>query len=213
MKKPSCRVCTPLRDVGEIVDSSFPPEFEPLQILSNPYSDERILKCPQCHTYFYYRKWSPGGSEDAMRTYVHESLDKMKLLDVHLEFDAQLAELKKRAEQSYSWKEDYDKLFKRAEQERQYLREYSMIIIQDAIACIKEQRSTKVPLCYLDEVRQREQHAAAVLEEYCQNLTSYSPTLYNHLIQLQNSDNLIIQTAIKKALTILEPKLKNTYKL
>ncbi|MCU0520379.1 MAG: hypothetical protein MUF84_06795 [Anaerolineae bacterium] len=46
------------------------------------YKSERLLKCPVCGAYYWYQRWAPGGSEDAMRTYIHESLRRLSLPEV-----------------------------------------------------------------------------------------------------------------------------------
>ena len=51
------------------------------------YRSERLLKCPQCGAYYLYRQWAPGGSEDVMHTYIHESVSRLSALQARVELD------------------------------------------------------------------------------------------------------------------------------
>ncbi len=99
----ACSVCASLGEIIEIenaqdpsdtdVAQGFPDEVEQLRV-PNPdleryyrYRNERLLKCDACGTYYWYRTWAPGGSEDVLRTYIHESVRRLSFLEAYLELD------------------------------------------------------------------------------------------------------------------------------
>jgi hypothetical protein len=59
----------------------------------NEQARERLLKCKKCNQYFYYRTWSPGGSEDFMRTYIYESIEPYTNKEAHTLLKKSLKEL------------------------------------------------------------------------------------------------------------------------
>jgi hypothetical protein len=97
----TCPVCSRVGEYVEIdnaqdpsdtdVVERFPPEAEELQVPNEPlaeyyrYVSKRLLKCVRCGTYYWYRQWAPGGSEDVLHTYIHESLRRIGFLEAHVE--------------------------------------------------------------------------------------------------------------------------------
>ncbi len=55
--------------------------------------DGCILQCKSCNAYYYFRQWSPGGSDDAMTTTTYQdfypinSLDNYELYDPDADLD------------------------------------------------------------------------------------------------------------------------------
>ena len=85
-----CKLCSELKESNHIENkadltysthaSFFPDSFYKLKSILNEdsesYADNnaKLLKCPECNQYFLWEEWTPGGSDDAMTTYIHESL-------------------------------------------------------------------------------------------------------------------------------------------
>ncbi len=210
MNNNQCSICSKLQNIGEIVDDSFPPEFNQLKPVGNNYSDEFVLKCPNCGEYFSYRKWTPGGSEDAMRTYVHESLDRINLLNVHMSLLSYLHKLRKYAERKPDlWDESYKAFSIAVYAELKILRRKPKIVIEEAIAYIQDQLSEKVHKSYRDEVRKREEGVAEILAEYLQYLNKPSIDLICRVAQLMLIDNENIRKTIETAIKPLIIALKD----
>ena len=109
----ACPTCSALGDFLEIENAqapadwdtsqSFPPEVQSLQIPNEslaPYfgfGSERLLKCPDCGTYYWYRQWAPGGSEDVLHTYIHESVRRLSYLEAHVALHDALDQAHRRA--------------------------------------------------------------------------------------------------------------------
>jgi hypothetical protein len=94
----NCRTCAELGGYQEIEnspDAETPSEFPkaysglgvPAKDLALRDPDEALLKCSQCAQFYLYRRWSPGGSEDALRTTVYEAVYPIGLLEVHLKLE------------------------------------------------------------------------------------------------------------------------------
>ena len=85
-----CKLCYELKESNHIENkanltdsthaSFFPDSFYKLKSILNKdyesYADNnaKLLKCPECYQYFLWEELTPGGSDDAMTTYIHESL-------------------------------------------------------------------------------------------------------------------------------------------
>jgi hypothetical protein len=91
-----CHLCADLQHGYEIENEQgddadrFPESFSALVWrLSGlgSYGEDSLKQCPACLQYFYYRRWTPGGSDDAMRTYEHELIAPRSLPDVCAELE------------------------------------------------------------------------------------------------------------------------------
>jgi hypothetical protein len=101
-KKP-CPVCGSLPQSIEIENaadlepdqtrSTFPAEVLALESPDPAlewffrFSEGGLLLCPACGVFFQYARWTPGGSDDVFRTYVHEAVTRIGLLQVHKELE------------------------------------------------------------------------------------------------------------------------------
>jgi hypothetical protein len=102
MEKISCKFCSKFKEYYEIENLQdenrhfFPQEFENL-IFPNSfleeyyrYDSERLLKCKNCEIYYFYHNWSPGGSEDVFKTYIHESVNRITYLQAYKKLQVDL---------------------------------------------------------------------------------------------------------------------------
>ena len=104
-------------------------------------SAEEILACPQCGTYYYFREWTPGGSDDAMVTTYHQDF-----------YDLTPYEL-------------YQKLYPYPEEtEKNFLSNHASEICRGAINYLKDELSQKVHAVYHDQVIRHEVRAAEILQ-------------------------------------------------
>ena len=62
------------------------------------YHPQRLLQCPRCGAYYWYRKWAPGGSDDAMHTAIHESVTRLTAREALDALAAEAAQSRERAE-------------------------------------------------------------------------------------------------------------------
>jgi hypothetical protein len=97
MNKKSCTICKKLGEefeVGYLIPlpgekgedyKDLPKEFYKLKKIDpdlDPYLESKyepmdLLICPKCGNYYHYRERTPGGSEDAMRTYVYQTVERI----------------------------------------------------------------------------------------------------------------------------------------
>jgi len=89
---PFCSNCRILPDCMQISDNSDDqlPEaigqLKHLEDLQFPYTAEgSLMQCGNCNAYYWYQTSTPGGSEDAMKTTVYESIRKIGFAGVWLE--------------------------------------------------------------------------------------------------------------------------------
>lgn len=92
-----CHLCTDLQQGYEIENEQgsddaqrFPESFSALGWRLDglgSYGEDSLKQCPACLRYFYYRRWTPGGSDDPMRTYEHELIAPRSLPDVCAELE------------------------------------------------------------------------------------------------------------------------------
>ncbi len=74
MNYPSCSICKNIGEYSEIEyeDGGTPPDFHTsYKLLQRPKynNDFGLLVCPECGRFYLERSWTPGGSEDALKTY------------------------------------------------------------------------------------------------------------------------------------------------
>lgn len=197
----NCTICARIPGFLEIEDSVFPPEFTPLQRpnewLKNTYTNEYLLMCPWCGMYYLYRKWTPGGSEDAMRTYVYESITRLNLLDVWMKLEDDLFEVKQRAEKDPRWWAESFLLYQKGMAiEMQKIIQHPHIIASNAIAKIKEERSKKVHPYYRAQVQKIEERAAEILAKNLLQVPNLTQKKCIELISILNNENAYIRRII-----------------
>ncbi len=117
-----CTICSSLDTDCEIVNSeyddasqTFPQAYQnlvPLNAdLANFYQHRtlRLYQCPECQNFFQYRSWTPGGSEDVLKTYYYESYTKISFLAAHGQLHQDWALAKNAAETPSAMQEYYQK--------------------------------------------------------------------------------------------------------
>lgn len=72
----------------EPAEDRFPPAFHDLIVRDNKSDGSRaVLQCPRCGLLYEYTRTMPGGSYDAMRTWIVERLTPMMKKDKHIRKD------------------------------------------------------------------------------------------------------------------------------
>jgi hypothetical protein len=233
----ACPICSRLGEYIEIDNpqdgadadesESFPPEVEHLQVPNEAleryyrYKSERLLKCAHCGTYYWYRTWAPGGSEDVMRTYIHESIRRLSFLEAHVKLhDALYQSCQTARERGGEDVAAYPAIQASIEGEMALLRVRCGEVVRDAVYSLehKHHRSEEVAeelrLYYphldhpreIARVRAREEEVAAyhagILAEY---LTYWAPGeipggLIERLVDLLADDNPHVRGALLEAL-------------
>jgi hypothetical protein len=235
-QNPACPICAVIGDYVEIenaqdpsdtdVPQRFPRQTEQLHVPNEPltsyyqYSNERLEKCPHCGTYFWYREWAPGGSEDVLRTYIHESLRRLTFLEAHVELDDALYQDYQRAqERGGSYVAEYERTREGVQEEMAHLQVRYREVVWDVIRSLahKHQHSEQLardmerfypnlPRSYVEEDRQRENRVAAyhatILAAY---LAHWDPNdvpveLVHHLVRLLVDDQSEVRITVKDAL-------------
>jgi hypothetical protein len=179
------------------------------------YSSERLLKCPDCGAYFWYREWAPGGSEDVMRTYIHESVRRLSYLETHVELDDVRYQARQRIEERGGDRTGMDEIaVLGAEEELQALRVTRREVVSDAVAALENRHAraaefeatTAFRAKMLEEARERREVVAAyraeVLARYLQywEQESLEPGLLCRIVELLADDNDRVRTTIEAAL-------------
>ncbi len=198
----TCRICLEITDSVEIdnpqdqsekdVFDDFADEVKQL-VVPNPslerfyqFESEKLRKCPFCGTYYQYRRWAPGGSEDVMRTYIHESITRIGFLTAHKELQAALYKSTQRAQEyGGQFLRDHDETARGVQHELQLLRHRYREIVSEAISLLENKHEYSLRLSQLaaqflphsgqkqvEEARQREEEVATyharILLEYVQ---------------------------------------------
>jgi len=106
----------------------------PNEKLKSQDPDETLLQCPQCGVYYLYHRWSPGGSEDAMKTVVHELVKPASVLEAvaHVQW---LAEKEKNPAVAQELREGL-------ELETRSFKVKAETIVREAIEHVSEKRSS-----------------------------------------------------------------------
>ncbi|MBT6068706.1 hypothetical protein HOG48_03045 [Candidatus Peregrinibacteria bacterium] len=115
MNKKSCTICKKLGEeceVGYLIPlpgekgeeyKDLPKEFYKLEKLDSdlePYFKSQyepmdLLICHKCDNYYHYRERTPGGSEDAMRTYVYQTVERIDKKELKKLLKSALKEIKR----------------------------------------------------------------------------------------------------------------------
>ena len=198
----TCRICAKIADFAEIDNPQDPSEKEVFDdfadevkelVAPNPglesfyqFESEKLLKCPFCGTYYRYRRWAPGGSEDVMKTYIHESITRIGFLAAHKELHAALYKSSQRAQEyGGQFLREHDETAKGVQHELQLLRHRYREIVSEAISLLENKHEYSLRLSELaaqflphtgqrqvEEARQREEEVARyharILVEYLQ---------------------------------------------
>jgi len=197
----ACPTCAGLGETIEIENAQdpaegeeaegFPPEADALQAPNEAleqtyrYGNERLLKCPDCGTYYGYRKWAPGGSEDVQHTYIHEAIRRLGFLEAHVELRDVLYQAHRRArEYGGSYQAAYELARRGVEAELSLLRARHGEIIAEVIDQLRNKYARSEELAELlalispdrdhsdqvEEARENDQARAAyhasILAEY-----------------------------------------------
>jgi hypothetical protein len=101
------------------------------------------MQCDTCRAYYWYRRWTPGGSDDAMKSVTYESISRIGLLDVYIELTEAL-EVSREHHIQYEgnnvlnnlYREDYVKLEKEARAHLDYIDKSSLVLVRDVIECL-----------------------------------------------------------------------------
>jgi hypothetical protein len=177
-------------DEGEAAEH-LPPQVQALQAPNESlahyyrFGNERLLKCPQCGTYYWYREWAPGGSEDVLHTYIHESVRRLGFLEAHVELRDALYQANRRAQEyGGGYVEGYESVRAGVYAEMGLLRARHRQIIAEAIDRIQNKYDRSQELAetlalyspqrdhssQLEEARERDRarasYYAGVLAEY-----------------------------------------------
>jgi hypothetical protein len=149
-----CPICARLGELIEIenaqdpadddVAQRFPPEADELRAPNEAlaryyqYQNERLLQCPRCGVYYWYRQWAPGGSEDVLHTCIHESIRRLTFLEAHVELHDALYQACRRAQQVGGWAvEEYESARQGVEAERTLLRARHAEVVAEAIDALE----------------------------------------------------------------------------
>jgi hypothetical protein len=148
---PFCDNCRKIPDELEIsddTDACFPAETRILEsVLADlPYtSDGSFRRCPHCRSFYWYREYQPGGSEDAMRTVTYETLSRTGLYGVYLELMEALPfsssywqEYERNGNRILSdlYREKHESLEKEASLILNEIENCRELLIRDMIACL-----------------------------------------------------------------------------
>lgn len=108
-----CNLCSKIKDYMEIENEQgdqdpikFPEEIDELKIPNRNliryfrFDRDKLLKCPHCGTYYRHYTWTPGGSDDVFRTYIHEFVKRIGFLEAY-------KRLKEALHDSHKQKEEY----------------------------------------------------------------------------------------------------------
>jgi hypothetical protein len=196
----ACQLCAKIADFIEIdnpqdeaekeVFDDFSDEVKEL-VIPNPgleryyrFKNEQLRKCPYCGTYYRYRRWAPGGSEDVMRTYIHESITRLGFLKAHKELQAALYESSQRAQEYGHWYlKDHQEIAGGIQDELRLLKRRYREIVSEAISCLENKHEYSLQLAefaaqflpttgqqQVEEARQKEEEVARyhaeILVEY-----------------------------------------------
>lgn len=149
-----CPVCAQLDAFIEIenaqspsdtdIAQAFPDEVEQLRA-PNPdleryyrYGNERLLKCEACGTYYWYRTRAPGGSEDVLHTYIHESVRRLSFLEAYVELEDALYQAAERVRENGSvYEEEHQAAGRGVEAEMPFLRARHREIAVDAVVWLE----------------------------------------------------------------------------
>lgn len=182
-----CHVCAKLDGYLHINDRSdefFPAEAmrltAPNYKLNRQYSDEELRKCPECGKYYAYKEWSPGGSDDAMSTTVHESMNRICFLEAHIMMNESESVIENFLRGSPSvWKESYDSHQEGLNIELKSLKSHSTEILDEGIRLIESHIASKMNV-YKEESSAAEAEAAWIISGY---LMTSLPVLTVELIE------------------------------
>lgn len=186
----------------------FPDEIKNLEHISalkmTSSSDEHLMQCRICHTYYWYRTHSPGGSEDAMHTTTYESITKMGLLGVYMELQeaiqASADYLKQYDNESTKilydfFLQEHESLQIEATRHFSYIEAHNDLLIWDAFACLNAQASAQEEEFYNRQLRQLEAQALKILIHFLSK--HRHPELFRDQLRLLSQHpNAVIASSI-----------------
>ena len=214
---PFCEDCKSLPDYMEINDDgpeTFPDETRNLKHLENlklPYtSDGSFMQCSKCNAWYWYRSFTPGGSEDAFRTVNYETISKTGLLGVYMELKEAVAVSAEYYKQYAKDKdkilynmylEDYLELEKEANKYFDYIDRNITFLIKDAFVCLETNASAKDNKYYKVDLIPAEEKAMLILIgflEKIENPMNFIKDMKELLKHPNNKVSALISDYIKK---------------
>jgi hypothetical protein len=243
----TCSICTQAEDYCEIENVSdepisqfFPTGYNQL-IFPNPAlssffskQDTKLFKCPDCHHYFLYNQWTPGGSEDFQRSYVHEAYKKLSPLEVHTQLHEAWATAERFAKEfGGSFEKEYPGLKKGFQSELKELKKWSKEIIIEAVLWVQNRHaySDNLKAIYerfgypratiskiIQETRAKEDEVAecylSIIQDYLKNITKVLD--YQEVIQtiigLFQEDSAKIRRGVKDVIISSSKAKRNIHK-
>ncbi len=182
-----CPVCSKLDGYLHINDRSdgyFPAEAmrltAPNEKLNHQYSEEELRKCPQCGKYYSYKEWSPGGSDDAMVTTIHESINRVCFLEAHIMLRESESVIESFLRESPDiWRDSYDLHQEGFGIEMEFFRSHAAEIMDEGISFIESRAADRMTV-YREEAFSAEGEAAWIISGY---LMTSLPLLAIELIE------------------------------
>ncbi len=242
-----CSICSQAEDYCEIENVSdkpisqfFPTCYNhlifPNSALSSFFSkhDTKLFKCPEGHHYFLYNQWTPGGSEDFQKSYVHEAYKKLSPLEVHNQLHAAWATAEKFSKEfGGSYEKEYPELKKGFQRELKELKKYSKEIIIEAVQRVKNRYaySDNLKAIYerfgypratiskiIQETTEKEEEIAAcylrIIRDYLKNINTVFD--YQEVIQtifcLFQDDSAQIRRGVKDVIVSIFKAKRNVHK-
>lgn len=175
---PFCTGCRSLDDYYEISSDDtreFPEAADKLVHLKElklSYNSDGSFKiCPDCHAYYWYRSWEPGGSDDAFKTVEYRSIAKTGLLGLYIELMQSREELGAECsrynerEFSYQWaNERYTAFVQASKRHFDYLEKQGSLLIEDTLVCLAANASLhEESKYYREDLLPVEEYAAGIL--------------------------------------------------
>ncbi len=209
------------------VAESFPQEADQFTIPNSclehyyRYKNQRLLRCSNCGTYYWYREWAPGGSEDVLKTYIHESMRRLSFLEAHVELhDAQYQAFTRAKEYGGSFEDEYEITRQGVQQEMDLLKARCPEIVSDVIHSVENKHARSEQLeetlkLYaphrdhtreIETQREKEEQVAVyhvgILAEYLQywEPSTIPMQMIRSLVTLLADDNQKIREIIRDAL-------------
>ncbi|MBI2444385.1 MAG: hypothetical protein HYV42_04070 [Candidatus Magasanikbacteria bacterium] len=151
MTKKPCSVCSQLKDYAEIeyeADTDRPDFAAPYENLKITEPTVRnatgLIFCPECGQYYLEREWTPGGSEDALKTCYYESIGRISHLTAHKAIEGAVTEAKQWAEKNKqnafgeTRRKAYEELRAAASIEFKRLEKHAEKIVQDCLDALAD---------------------------------------------------------------------------
>ncbi len=216
-----CPVCEKLNGylhINDRGDECFPPEASllvpPNDKLKHQYSEEELRKCPECGKYYAYREWSPGGSDDAMVTTAHESINRISFLEAHIILRESESVIENFLRSSpLIWQESYNVHQDGSGIELNSLKSHAAEILDEGIKFIESRAASKMNV-YRDEAFTAEGEAAWIISDYLMTSPDrLTPGQFERYIMIAADERDTIRESIAGGLTLGIYKLNGDIEL